>query len=134
MNKLRYILFLFLFLLAPSADADCPLQTKCENGSCERLAIPSCNEPNHVTVISAGDRTSIDDVQDTNQNTSTTVLKNSTTTQQSANDNAHVRHCAENNSCYGDLSSVTGAPKTTHVHGYYRKNGTYVRGHYRSRR
>ena len=42
--------------------------------------------------------------------------------------------CAENGSCYGDISNVTGIPKTTHVNGYYRKDGTYVRGHYRSRR
>jgi len=41
--------------------------------------------------------------------------------------------CAENNSCYGDISTITGRPKTTAVQGYYRKDGTYVRGHYRSR-
>lgn len=41
--------------------------------------------------------------------------------------------CAENNSCYGDISITTGRPKTTHVRGYYRRDGTYVRGHYRSR-
>lgn len=41
--------------------------------------------------------------------------------------------CAENGSCYGDTSSVNGMPKTIHVPGYYRKDGTYVRGHYRSR-
>lgn len=41
--------------------------------------------------------------------------------------------CAENGSCYGDPSTHTGAPKTIHVRGYYRKDGTYVRGHYRSR-
>ena len=40
--------------------------------------------------------------------------------------------CAENGSCYGDISVATGRPKTTAVRGYYRKNGTYVRGHYRS--
>jgi hypothetical protein len=40
--------------------------------------------------------------------------------------------CAENGSCYGDISSINGMPKTTHVDGYYRSNGTYVRGHYRS--
>lgn len=42
--------------------------------------------------------------------------------------------CAENGSCYGDRSSITGRPKTTHVKGYYRKDGTYVRGHYRSKK
>ncbi len=40
--------------------------------------------------------------------------------------------CAENGSCYGDISDNTGRPKTIHVDGYYRKDGTYVRGHYRS--
>lgn len=41
--------------------------------------------------------------------------------------------CAENGSCYGDISESTGLPKTIHVHGYYRSNGTYVRGYYRSK-
>lgn len=41
--------------------------------------------------------------------------------------------CAENGSCYGDISSLTGRPKTVAVRGYFRKDGTYVRGHYRSR-
>jgi hypothetical protein len=40
--------------------------------------------------------------------------------------------CAENGSCYGDISPNTGRPKTVAVRGYYRKDGTYVRGHYRS--
>lgn len=37
-------------------------------------------------------------------------------------------------SCYGDISTVTGLPRTHYVRGYYRKNGTYVRPYYRSRR
>ena len=40
--------------------------------------------------------------------------------------------CAENGSCYGDISTTTGRPKTVYVSGYYRKDGTYVRSHYRS--
>lgn len=40
---------------------------------------------------------------------------------------------AENGSYYGEISKLTGRPKTVHVKGYYRKDGTYVRGHYRSR-
>lgn len=42
--------------------------------------------------------------------------------------------CAENGSCYGDISNITGLSKTVPVRGYYRKDGTYVRGHYRSHR
>jgi hypothetical protein len=41
--------------------------------------------------------------------------------------------CAENGSYYGDISPVTLRPKTVHVNGYTRRDGTYVRGHYRSR-
>jgi len=40
---------------------------------------------------------------------------------------------AENGSYYGETSKATGRPKTVHVQGYYRKDGTYVRGHYRSK-
>ncbi len=44
-----------------------------------------------------------------------------------------VAGCAENGSCYGDISAATGRAKTTHVNGYTRSDGTYVRGHYRSK-
>jgi hypothetical protein len=40
--------------------------------------------------------------------------------------------CAENGSCFGDISDKTGLPKTVAVQGYYRKDGTYVRGYSRS--
>ena len=42
-------------------------------------------------------------------------------------------YIAENGSYYGQISNLTGRPKTVHVRGYYRKDGTYVRGHYRSK-
>jgi len=45
----------------------------------------------------------------------------------------YSRACAENGSCYGDTSVNTGRPKTVRVGGYYRGDGTYVRGHYRSK-
>lgn len=38
---------------------------------------------------------------------------------------------AENGSYYGQLNR-SGIPKTVHVRGYFRRDGTYVRGHYRS--
>lgn len=40
--------------------------------------------------------------------------------------------CAENGSCYGD-TSAPGDGKTVEVRGYTRSDGTYVRGHMRSR-
>jgi hypothetical protein len=47
--------------------------------------------------------------------------------------NIKFNRCAENGSCYGEISTQTGKPKTVSVRGYYRRNGTYVRGHYRSK-
>lgn len=37
-------------------------------------------------------------------------------------------------STYGEISKTTGLPRTIPVSGYFRKDGTYVRPHYRSRR
>lgn len=36
--------------------------------------------------------------------------------------------------CYGEISRGTGQPRNQYVQGYYRKDGTYVRSHTRSRR
>src|SRR5258708_33887035 len=40
--------------------------------------------------------------------------------------------CAENGSCFGDISSTTGRPKPVQWNGYYRSDGTKLRGYYRS--
>lgn len=40
---------------------------------------------------------------------------------------------AENGSYFGELSGTTLRPKTVHVRGYFRRDGTYVQSHYRSR-
>jgi hypothetical protein len=40
--------------------------------------------------------------------------------------------CTTSGSCYGDISIGTGRPRTVHVRGYTRRDGTYVRPHYRS--
>jgi len=39
---------------------------------------------------------------------------------------------AENGSYYGEVSRNTGRPKDVYVHSYCRRDGTYVRSHYRS--
>jgi hypothetical protein len=40
--------------------------------------------------------------------------------------------CSESGSCYGEISPDTGRPKRVYVPGYYKSNGKYVRGYYRS--
>jgi hypothetical protein len=42
--------------------------------------------------------------------------------------------CSESGSCYGDISNVTGLPKTDYVRGYFRSDGVYVGSYYRSHR
>lgn len=41
-------------------------------------------------------------------------------------------YVAENGSYHGEVSQYTGRPKTVYIRGYYRKDGAYVRSHYRS--
>ena len=48
-------------------------------------------------------------------------------------DGRFIPFYAENGSYYGQISELTERPKTIYVRGYYRKDGTYVRSHYRSR-
>lgn len=43
-------------------------------------------------------------------------------------------YSAENGSYRGEISEKTHRSKNVHVKGYKRKDGTYVRGHYRSKR
>jgi hypothetical protein len=57
----------------------------------------------------------------------------STTSLSAHSDGSYAPACAENGSCNGDISTATGLPKTLHVYGYFRGDGTYVRGYYRSR-
>jgi hypothetical protein len=61
------------------------------------------------------------------------VAAEATTTSTAARFTSFSGACAENGSCYGDISTETGRPKTVQVQGYFRKDGTYVRGHYRSK-
>lgn len=66
-----------------------------------------------------------------------TPAVSSTTSTQSAlpqttpTPNVAAKQTAENGSYYGELNK-NGVPKTVPVRGYYRKDGTYVRGYYRS--
>lgn len=47
---------------------------------------------------------------------------------------SYTPRIAENGSHYGQISEVTRLPRTIYVGGYYRRDGTYVRSHFRSRR
>jgi endonuclease YncB( thermonuclease family) len=76
---------------------------------------------------------SIPDRQNQEPQISTTTQYSATSPVYSPTDSpSYTPPVAENGSYYGQLSDRTGRPKTVHVEGYTRRDGTYVRGHYRS--
>jgi hypothetical protein len=131
---MKSILFLLLLLNSFFSYADCPSQTVCRSGSCYQEEIPNCRVAGNVKVISPS--VSETDYQNWYKKDNQQIYENKTSTTSSnppKNKTYNSPSCAENGSCYGEMSSVNGLPKTTHVQGYYRKDGTYVRGHYRSK-
>jgi len=84
---------------------------------------------------------SISDTQTYTRSTSNSLLQQPVSSEQYRYNNYHKQYrqptyskppIAENDSYYGQISDNTGRPKTVYVKGYYRKDGTYVRSHYRS--
>lgn len=138
---------LLLTLLVGSANA-CPEQFVCSQAGCERVPVAPCSSKgtpaNQVHPSTSGSTTfgPAHSALFSNQTsvTSTPVSPGVEVsppqavlppTQQPSRP-AYAPGCAENGSCYGDISTVNGMPKTNHVNGYFRRDGTYVRGHYRS--
>jgi hypothetical protein len=137
--RLFYFAFLALFIAHSGASADtCQFTFKCQGSICERVAPSSCtpsSASNAVVVTSHPAASTLGAGTASNLpvspfvSGSTEVVKSQDTLQSTP-----IRGvgCAENGSCYGDISNINGLPKTTHVNGYFRSDGTYVRGHYRS--
>lgn len=130
----KFILLLAFF--ASSAWGQCAPTISCNGSVCKVVADPICaqniiqsttnsNLPNEVGQ-SNDSSNSIKSAEFVAPNASNQNPKPSTTP-------SYLPGCAENGSCYGDISNITGKSKTTNVNGYYRRDGTYVRGHYRSR-
>ena len=125
----RLFLFLLVFLLHTSSFAQCAYTFSCTNQGCAKVTDTSCSIPLPLTQSFNLDSEPIK----ANPQGATFVSPspNQSSTPKSSSSNSVG--CAENGSCYGDISSVNGTPKTISVDGYYRKDGTYVRGHYRSK-
>lgn len=129
----------FSFLTSGWVRADsCQYTFKCQGSICERVQTSSCSNgssSNAVVISTPPAASPIGSSNATNSPTSpfvtrsTEVAKNQDSLQSTPISGAG---CAENGSCYGDISNINGMPKTTHVNGYFRSDGTYVRGHYRS--
>jgi hypothetical protein len=138
---------LLLFVLAGSANA-CPEQFVCTQVGCERVPVASCSSggspANQVHHSTSGSTTfgpshsALFSNQTSAVSTSVSPVVERSAPQavlppaQQPPGPAYAPGCAENGSCFGAISTVNGMPKTSYVNGYFRRDGTYVRGHYRS--
>ena len=128
--------------IAESRADNCQFTCRCQGNICERVLPEACSTntlPSNVTVVAPSSATT----------SSATAFISKSADAQAAN-RAFVGSeqrtfvppatpippsgvgCAENGSCYGDVSNINGAAKTNLVNGYLRRDGTYVRGYYRS--
>ena len=124
-------IFLFVILILHNLNcfAECPHTFSCTQHGCVKVTDASCTLP---TPLTSSQNTN----SEVNKENSQGALFVSPNTSQNSNNSSFTSPsyggCAENGSCYRDISSVNGTPKTIQVDGYYRRDGTYVRGHYRS--
>lgn len=144
----KWCSLLLFFTLLGIANA-CPEQFVCDQNGCKRVPVASCSSdhavsghysppasssttygPTHSVLFSSNSATVSSPSPAITYQTNVPHVNAPPIPQQSTH--AFAPACAENGSCYGDISSINGMPKTTHVNGYYRRDGTYVRGHYRS--
>jgi hypothetical protein len=143
----RIFISLLLSLVTGFANA-CPEQFVCTQVGCERVPVASCSSggspanqvhpstsgsttfgPSHSALFSNQTSAASAPVSPVVEGSSPQAVLPPA---QQPSGPAYAPGCAENGSCYGDISTVNGMPKTTHVNGYFRRDGTYVRGHYRS--
>ena len=130
-----------IFPFAASKADNCQFTFRCQGSICERVLPSSCivNVPAANVVITAPSSTTNFDSSVTGTTSTNPAFvrpdqSGSTSTPPSTLPSTPPigPSCAENGSCYGDTSNINGMPKTNHVNGYFRRDGTYVRGHYRS--
>jgi len=123
----KIFLYLILFFYCSLSSAECPYTFSCTQQGCFKVTDVNCTLPTPNTT------NEITSTENNNANSQgATFVAPSPKQKQTPNNTLPTYGCAENGSCYGDISSVNGTPKTIQVDGYYRRDGTYVRGHYRS--
>jgi hypothetical protein len=134
-----YLAFLALFVAHSGVNADtCQFTFKCQGSICERVVPSSCTPSTVSNAVVITSPTAASQLGATagsySPATPFVARSNETVKSQDSLPSAPISGvgCAENGSCYGDISNINGMPKTTHVNGYFRSDGTYVRGHYRS--
>lgn len=137
---MKFLSFIFAFfainLSIADAKADnCQYVFRCQGSICERALPASCstNASNAVIFTSPAALPTIDAATTAVAPAGPILFQAEEVTKKEPLSTAPSGlGCAENGSCYGDISNINGMPKTQSINGYFRKDGTYVRGHYRS--
>ena len=142
MKFLSFILALVaaVFPIAESRADNCQFTFRCQGNICERVLPEFCtvNVPTANVVVNAPPSaansvdSSVSGTTPTNPAFVRPEQSSGNLTPTPAPAPPVGSSCAENGSCYGDISNINGMPKTQSINGYFRKDGTYVRGHYRS--
>ena len=135
--KFLSFIFAFIAIIFPisGAKADsCQYIFRCQGSICERALPASCTSNTSNAVITSPAASLANDSGPRAVAPSGPILfqAEEVTKKETLPNPPSGLGCAENGSCYGDISNITGMPKTQAINGYYRKDGTYVRGHYRS--
>jgi hypothetical protein len=136
--KFLSVIFAFIAINFSIADAkadNCQYTFRCQGSICERALPASCttNASNAVIYTSPPVAPAIGlATSDTAPSVPIFFQNEATAKKESLPTPSSSLGCAENGSCYGDISNINGMPKTQSINGYFRKDGTYVRGHYRS--
>lgn len=135
MKKFLLRVFLACLLFVPTAWSQCSPTISCTGNTCISVSDPICQKN-----IIASDVNSSEIKREEAKNNEDSSIKGAefiapiiSSPRAPLPTPSYIPSCAENNSCYGDISNITGKSKTVNVNGYYRRDGTYVRGHYRSR-
>ncbi len=127
-----------IFPVAESRADNCQFTFKCQGNICERALPASCSGSTpvaNVVVNSPPLHAANVDLSATGSNPNNAAVlqpEKSSDSSTLSPPSPIGPGCAENGSCFGDVSNINGMPKTTHINGYFRRDGTYVRGHYRS--
>ena len=137
---MKFISFIFVFIAISFSVADakadnCQYTFRCQGSICERAFPASCttNASNAVIYSSPPAAPASGSAASATAPSAPIFFRSEEVIKKEAIPTPPSGlGCAENGSCYGDISNINGMPKTESVNGYYRKDGTYVRGHYRS--
>ena len=136
LSRLILTLLIAIFVNSKASADNCQFTFRCQSNICERVLPESCSSnatANALVIAPPSSTATIDAPLTVAPQTNSAFTRSEKKSDVQPTPSPPIGFgCAENGSCYGDSSTINGMPKTNHINGYFRRDGTYVRGHYRS--